>query len=94
MRLYKVIEKEHNEVGMTNLYAVMEDSIKLFAKVQRWIKRKYNTHRSVLDNNVMDVRSIEREFPLSNRNFNQVDNKEHWIVTLVKKNGFYSVRFL
>ena len=85
MRLYKVIEKEHNEVGMTNSYAVTEDSIKLFTKVQRWIKRKYNTHRSVLDNNVMDVRSIEREFPLSNRNSKQVDSKECLIITLVKK---------
>ena len=84
MVLYKAVESLElddaelsGEVSSFNKHAVLEDSIKLYRKLQRTKK----SHRSVMDNQLYDIRTIENEHPIS---LNK-DSKEHLIRCLVGK---------
>ena len=82
MVLYKLVEclnldeKDRNEHGaFMNKHAIIEDSIKLYRKLQRTKKSR----RSVLDTQMSDIRMLGRENPIHCK----VDSKEHLVRCLV-----------
>ena len=60
-----------------NKHSILEGSIKLYRELQR----KKKSHRSVLDNQLYDVRMIEAECPIDV----DKDSKEHLIRRVVGK---------
>ena len=85
MVLYKAVESidldqcdgnENRNIGM-NRHLILEDSFKLYRKLQKTRK----CHRSVLDNQLFDVRMVEKECPLSV----EIDSKEKIVRQVVCK---------
>ena len=87
MKLYKAIEQDKINVGISNSHSILEDSMKLFIKINKWIEKSYKTHRNIIDKDLSTIKSIEEQFPLYNYDCAKADNKQHLIVTLVKKMG-------
>ena len=62
-------------------HSIMEDSIKLYRKLNK-VK---NCHRSILDNQVSDIRILEKEFPGREMEAQLDDSKSNLICYLVKQ---------
>ena len=84
MLLYKAVESLNlNESdgivgdGILNKHSILEGSIKLYRRLQKTKK----CHRSVMDNQLFDVRKLEEECPLSANE----DSKENLIRAVVGK---------
>ena len=73
---FEEIDGNGSEVVM-NKHAILEDSMKLYRRLQQTRK----THRSVLDSQVYDIRMMERENPIDIH----LDSKEHLIRCVVNK---------
>ena len=67
--------KNQNKLFMLNKHSIMEDTLKLYRRLQ---KKRY-THRTVM---VSDLRSLEAEFSMED---NTTDSKKHLINCLVNK---------
>ena len=62
MKLYVALQSLANsETIIPDKHSILEGTIQAYAK----LKRKGKSHRSVIDRNAGDVRSIQRSFPLT-----------------------------
>ena len=85
MVLYKAVESieldqcDGNESGIIgmNRHSILESLVKLYRRLQKTRK----CHRSVLDNQLFDVRMVEKECPLSV----EIDSKEKIVRQVVCK---------
>ena len=84
MLVYKAVESINlngtsgiDDDVVMNKHSILESSIKLYRKIQK----SRRCHRSVLDNHLSDVRTVERECPLDDK----TESKENIIRDVVSK---------